>query len=204
MRLLKEEQRRPRLKRGHVRTAALRHCCNLCAACSSCLIHFSLPPVKWDSIIFNIQIIDVIPTYCIYLILWCISHFVLMYIWSYNKHCMFVSSVLHIIMPCMTFPLFWGALLLYVDYGNIHRTEQGDQRGPVSTKSDRMSVAMCSQCNQRESRVLEQITVWADNRPALQPAQMWHASQDPERVRRGKGRKDITDILQTLDCCTGA
>lgn len=56
-------------ERGHVRTAALRHCCNLCAACSSCLTHFSLSPVKWDSIIFNIQIIDILPTYCIYLIL---------------------------------------------------------------------------------------------------------------------------------------
>ncbi len=133
-----------------------------------------------------------------HILFWCI------YEVTTNIVCMFVSSVLHIVMPCMTFPLFWGALLLYVDYGNIHRTEQGDQRGPVSTKSDRMSVAMCSQCNQRESRVLEQITVWADNRPALQPAQMWHASQDPERVRRAQGRKDITDILQTLDCCTGA
>ncbi len=143
----------------------------------------------------------ILPTYCIWfysvfhILFWCIYEVTTNIVW------MFVSSVLHIIMPCMTFPLFWGALLLYVDYGCLY-TERS--RGSVSTKSDRTSVAMCSQCNQRESRVLEQITVWADNRPALRPAQMWHASQDSERVRRGKGRNDITDILQIRDCCSGA
>lgn len=82
MRLLKEGQRRPLLKRGHVRTAALRHCCNLCAACSSCLTHFSLSPVKsyW------------VHKYCIYSfhILY-VFDLILYFIfsrWSYSRHCL--------------------------------------------------------------------------------------------------------------------
>lgn len=190
----------PLLKRGHVRTATLRHCCNLCAACSSCLAHLCLSPVKWDRIIFNMKILDIFFQHTVYICFYIAFHILLLYIWHYSRHWLEVwvkCSPHHKAMHNFSFILRCIAVICWLRFIRlfIHRTEKGDQRGAVSTKSDETSVAMCSQCNQRESRVLEQITVWTDIRPALRPAQMWHASHNPERVRGGKRRKAITDIF---------